>query len=230
MIETFGVKIDQLIEKSVFNKALTILDEQKQMKIRRFCHFQDAQRALIADILVRSIIVKKTKIKNKNIVFNNNKYGKPYFKFDKNFEFNIAHSGKWVVCAVHNSPVGIDIEEIQPIDFEIARRFFAKSEYDLLLNKENNEQLSYFYDLWSIKESYIKASGKGLSIPLNSFSIYLKDNDIDIFTKNEFNNCFFKQYEIDSKYKMAVCGCSEDFSVGVKYIELNQLLADISKM
>ncbi|MGE2643814.1 4'-phosphopantetheinyl transferase family protein, partial [Escherichia coli] len=120
---------------------------------------------LIADLLVRSLIIRKYSISNEEIEFKNNLYGKPYLHNFSNFEFNVSHSGDWVVCAVDKFSIGIDVELIKPIEFEIAKSFFAEAEYNDLLSIEPLRKLDYFYDLWTIKESYVKVLGEGLTIP-----------------------------------------------------------------
>lgn len=229
MIDVYAVKAEKNLSESVFNKYLGFLDPEKQLRIKKFQKFEDAQKSLISDILVRAIIKKSVGISSKEIIFDHNEYGKPFLRNFDGFKFNISHSAEWVVCAAHNLEVGVDIEKIAPIDFEIARRFFSKREYSDLMSKDNYQQLPFFYELWSLKESYIKAVGKGLSISLKSFSISVSNNDIKLYTENQFNinNYYFKQYNIDHNYKMAACGCKNNFNNEVIYIEVEEILEQI---
>jgi 4'-phosphopantetheinyl transferase len=229
MIEVYAIKIHKEIETTIFSSLLSLVHRDKQLKISRFHNVQDAERALISEILLRSIIIEKLKIKNSEIIFDKNKFGKPFLKGSFNFEFNISHSGKWVVCAIHNNPIGVDIERVLPIDFDIARRFFTESEYNILLNKLDLEKVPFFYELWTLKESYIKAAGMGLSLHLNSFSINFMQSNIEVITDNEFSNRFFKQYTIDNEYKMSVCACANDFCPNIKYKSIDEVLAEILK-
>ncbi|HZJ82440.1 MAG TPA: hypothetical protein VFD57_01375 [Clostridia bacterium] len=48
--------------------------------------------------------------------------------------FNVPHSGNWGVCVEANNPVGMDIERIKAVDFNIAKRFFTKKEYRNLMD------------------------------------------------------------------------------------------------
>ncbi|MFU0800436.1 MAG: ACPS domain-containing protein [Xylanivirga thermophila] len=223
MINVHAVNVNHRLDESTFEHLMLYIKPERRAKIRRFHSLEDAQRALIADILLRIVICSELGIKNKEIIFDKNEYGKPFLKGNHSFHFNISHAGDWVVCATHSSPVGIDIEQIQPISFDIAKRFFSKNEYIDLMNIDDLQRLSYFYDLWTLKESYIKAAGKGLFIPLNSFAIRINDNDIRIETENEFSDCFFKRYSFESDYKMAVCGRINDFSNDVIVKELNKM-------
>ncbi|WP_429777359.1 4'-phosphopantetheinyl transferase family protein [Brevibacillus agri] len=65
------------------------------------------------------------------------------------------------------------------------QNIFSEEEYRDLLELNENDRLFYFYDLWTIKESYVKAIGKGLAIPLDSFTVKkFSDDDIKIIGHN----------------------------------------------
>ena len=211
MIEIYAAKLPKKIENEQFDKLILCLPEVKQKRIKRFKYFQDSLRTLLAEILIRSIIQKRIKGKNEELIFNTNRYGKPFLENIDNLYFNEAHSEEWVVCAVDCEPIGIDIELIKQIDFSIAERFFSKEEYKDLMSKDENEKLLYFFDLWTLKESYIKAVGKGLSIPLDSFTIRIHAGKIEFENKNDFKICYFMQYNIDVNYKLSVCASNIAF-------------------
>lgn len=102
--------------------------------------------------------------------------GKPCFAPAARLLFNCSHSGDWVVCALAAAgegieAVGIDIEQIdaQP-DYAVAR-FFHSGERAWLEAAAQAGRAEAFYRLWTLKESYIKALGRGLSEPLDSFQV-----------------------------------------------------------
>jgi 4'-phosphopantetheinyl transferase len=156
--------------------------------------------------------------------FDYNEYGKPCILEPKDIHFNISHSGDWVVCAIDNKPIGIDVETIKPIDLNIARRFFTVEEYNHLMKKDEYNRIRYFYMLWTLKESYIKAIGKGLKIPLNSFSFTIENGNVNINTQNEFGPCFFYQKEIDNNHIISVCALNKELMPDIEVIKMSQLL------
>ncbi|MGE7888617.1 4'-phosphopantetheinyl transferase family protein [Bacillus cereus] len=218
MIEIYAIKVPEFITESKFRRLLHYVSSKKKEQINRFIRHKDAYRTLLADILIRIVIRNKFKMKIHEIKFDSNKYGKPYLKSPNKFSFNLSHSGDWVVCVTHQSDIGVDIEKIQSIDLNIAQHCFTKEEYCDLETKQEHQQLEYFYDLWTLKESYIKAIGKGLHIPLNSFTIRKHcSNNIILQNSRIGNSWYFKQYELDPKYKLSICSMSNIFP---DYIEI----------
>ncbi|MGB0894606.1 MAG: 4'-phosphopantetheinyl transferase family protein [Parashewanella sp.] len=115
------------------------------------------------------------------------KWGKPKLS-DEQFKqtgihFNLSHSGDWLLLAIthvadpeKNISMGVDIERSRENTHykTILNRYFARSEIDdLLALSQEADQKQRFYDLWACKESYIKATGKGLATKLDSFAFDL---------------------------------------------------------
>ena len=155
--------------------------------------------------MARYAICNYSNRRNKDINFVTNKYGKPMLSNESELHFNISHSGSWVSCALHYSPIGIDIEQLLTIDIHFCKRFFTTEEYNALINESEKEREKYFYKLWTLKESYIKAEGKGLSIPLNSFNISIEKGGIYATANNDISNYKFKQFYLDESHVCAVC-------------------------
>ena len=98
-------------------------------------------------------------------------YGKPYFPALPDFHFSLSHSGERVLCVVSPRPVGCDVEEPQRSHEKIAERFFHPSEKAWLRAQPEEERADAFLRLWTCKESFIKALGLGLNLPLDSFAV-----------------------------------------------------------
>lgn len=205
MLDTYILKIDRNIEKDDFDRLLSWVSEEKKERILRFHRFEDAQRTLLGDVLARYAICKRLGVRNMDLVFGTNEYGKPVLHEPNGIHFNISHSGNWVVCAVDDNVVGIDVEMIKPIDFKIVERFFSRDEYISFVNQPEEMKLQYFYMIWTLKESYIKTEGKGLSIPLNSFTIMMESNDISVSVDNEIQEFNFYQSFLDGDTVYAIC-------------------------
>lgn len=221
-VEIYAVKIMDITEEKL-DKLCLLIDSEKKYKVKKLINKKDKIRTVIGEILVRIIISKELKINNKYIEFDKNQYGKPYLKDYSNFNFNISHSGDYVLCAVDNKSIGIDVEEVKHIDYEgIAKGFFTTKEFDYIINQDLKFQLNRFYEIWTLKESYIKCCGQGLSMPLKSFSIEVdKDRNIKVVSNNECKEHTFKLYDIELGYKAAVCSLNKEISNNITIVDQN---------
>ena len=170
-LEVFILIVDRDLPDTDYKTLIKLVSEEKQIRIGKFHFYRDAQNALLSDILARHEICKRTGLMNRQLLFSANEYGKPYLVNDPHIHFNLSHSGKYIACAIDSKPVGIDIEQIKPIDMKIAERFFSMDEILFIAAHVNEMRTNAFYNIWTRKESYIKLDGKGLSIPLSGFSV-----------------------------------------------------------
>lgn len=93
-------------------------------------------------------------------LFEYNKFGKPFLAHHPHIHFNMSHCKRAVTCLLANYPVGIDVEEINPFDSDVARYVLNSKEYDRVTN--SNDPATAFTTLWTIKESLIKLTGRGI--------------------------------------------------------------------
>ena len=91
-------------------------------------------------------------------------------------DFNLSHSEEWIICGLASTGrIGVDIEKIQPIDLSVTELCFTQEEIDYFQYIPHDRQLSFFFDIWTAKESFVKAIGKGLLYPLDSFGFNMDD-------------------------------------------------------
>jgi len=169
MFDVVILVADPALTQEGFDALLPLVSKERQERIKRFRFFKDAQNALLGDVLARTEICRATGLSNNELEFSTNEFGKPFLINDPCIHFNISHSGHYIACAIADVPVGIDVELIKPIDMKIAERFFAPDEKAYITG---NQQAARFFKVWTMKESRIKWEGKGLSIPLPSFSVF----------------------------------------------------------
>ncbi|MFT8350160.1 4'-phosphopantetheinyl transferase family protein [Clostridium saccharoperbutylacetonicum] len=224
-MEIYVTKISD-ISKERIDKLCLFINPERKSKIERFINKEDKIRALVGEILIKTIMAETLGIKSKNIIFNKNEFGKPYLKNYEKFNFNISHSGEFTVCAIDDRSIGIDIEQIKQIEYKvIAERFFSTCELKYINNTDLCNQLKKFYEIWTLKESYIKCCGMGLSMPLNKFSIDLSSSEIiRVAENNNYKQHLFKLIDINSNYKMAVCSTNINKLNNITVIEQNSLI------
>jgi 4'-phosphopantetheinyl transferase len=97
-------------------------------------------------------------------------YGKPFLEGHSGIHFNISHAAGAIVCAVSERPVGIDMERKRKINFRIMNRFFTENERAFVLTA-HNDQDERFTHIWTMKESYVKYTGKGFAECFEGFDV-----------------------------------------------------------
>lgn len=153
------------------------LSKDEQQRAALF-HFQkDREHFIVARGLLREILSRYLDQKPNDISFCYNQHGKPalHTHGQELLHFNISHSHGLALYAITSRPIGVDIERIRT-NFphsEIAEKFFSPQENAMLRSLPPNLQPKAFFTCWTRKEAYIKATGKGLSIPLNQFEVSL---------------------------------------------------------
>ncbi|PEY37237.1 phosphopantetheine-protein transferase [Bacillus cereus] len=220
-MEIYAVDVSNHLDRKYFQHLFECLGSQKQYRIQSFYHDDDKERALIGEILIRYMISHYLNMRPDRIILKYSTYGKPYIEEDSVF-FNLSHSGKWVVAVIDHKENGIDVQEIGKVDMSVAKNFFLQREYLELMQLEGKSRANLFYELWTLKESYIKTIGKGLSIPLNSFILEkLKGNQYQSFTGEKL--IFFQTYNIDPQYKMALGSYNSQLAQNVTILTSHHL-------
>jgi len=215
-------KIDMALSQETYDGLLQIISKENRERCLRFRRREDALRTLYGELIVRHVLCQQFSLKNEAIAFSKSNKGKPYVK-DSPVHFNISHAGDFVVCAFSEQEVGIDIEQIRAIDdLDLTKRYFHKCEYEDLLVLNASRRLDYFFSLWTLKESYMKWLGDGMSIPLNSFFFKITADDISMVDTNRDFSPFFKQYSVDG-YSLSLCSAVSDFPDKMDNISVENL-------
>lgn len=217
-----GVKIyaTQLNTSDTLDKydfILSCLTYEKRKRVLSFKQTDDQLRSLKGEWLIRSLLSEILSLSFNKLSLDINNYGKPYIKNVKGIHYNISHSSNWIVCAIANEKVGIDIEKIELIDYSIFSTCLSTNEIECLYSQPTEKQLLLFYDLWTLKESFYKCIGEGFFIPLNSLSIDPSTYNLT-FEESSRYPVSFKQYPIDPLYKLSVCSMNNSFTDNITIV------------
>ncbi|MEI7662024.1 MAG: 4'-phosphopantetheinyl transferase superfamily protein [Bacteroidota bacterium] len=217
MVETYATPAGRMYEMFYFDRMYPYLNSERREHINSFLHAEDAIRSLAGDWLARIVLSEKLHLNFSEILIDHDENGKPFYNASSGIHFNISHSGDWSVCAVSELPVGIDIEMVQPIDLSIARDCLTENEFETMTDfTVRKEQLDYFYTIWTIKESYLKAVGSGFSKAPYSFGTELNNHQIRLNGDVERGYCF-RQYNFDNDgYRLCACSLETQFSNKIK--------------
>lgn len=150
-----------------------MLSEDELQRANRFVFEKDKNMFASTRGTLRYLLGLYLAREPKDIRFSYNAYGKPLLQFPvSNMQFNVSHSKDTALLVFAHQTVGVDVEyqDSRFSSLQIAQRFFSPTEVEDLPQTFDAEFVSAFFDCWSRKESYIKAKGMGVSLPLDSFA------------------------------------------------------------
>ncbi|ASS50611.1 MAG: hypothetical protein A3D31_13695 [Candidatus Fluviicola riflensis] len=221
--ELIAVRLDRKLDALEFEVLLNCISPEKKAAIRAYYREEDQLRSLIGELLIRRILIERCGMTNAEISFVCSEHGKPMLVGSETIHFNSSHAGDWVVCAIDSKPIGVDVEQLKTANLAVSRSFFSPEEHlDICNAPDPNDR---FFDYWTLKESFIKQIGKGLSHPLNEFRVlFAEDGEIRIESGGKrLEDVVLKQYELEEGYKLGVCG-SGRLPARVRFLGLNEVI------
>lgn len=225
LANTINVNILELSgneDEGTCNLILKVLPKTSNKRYSAYSNLKSRLQSLSGELLARKSVADffNTKFITEEIFYTPK--GKPFFKNKENYFFNISHSSSIIVCATSCYTVGVDVENIRKISNNISKRYFTENENKYLETFDIAEYPEKFIQLWTLKESYLKAKGTGLAMELSSFSVINSENEF-IITETENSEKFklFSQ-KINSKTYLAVCGIGFN-DVNLNYVALDDL-------
>ena len=199
-----------LLTDSVKLTESTLSADEKE-RAARF-HFEaDRNQFAIAHGALRNILGRYLHRDPAELTFSINQYGKPAL-VNSNVEFNLSHSGDFVLIAVtQGRKIGVDVERIRQgiSSHVIAQQYFSKAEVAELQSLPIDQRESAFFTCWTRKEAYIKAQGLGLSLPLEGFDVSLTPGHPAILRatrpdEKEATRWTLRSLDVDPNYAGAV--------------------------
>jgi 4'-phosphopantetheinyl transferase len=154
----------------------SLLSPSEVAAANRFVFDHSRKAYVFAHGVLRQILGGYVDLSPEEIRFEQTRFGKPFLAGPHDqarVRFNMSHSGDAVLVAItRDRHIGADIERIRPLDFAgIVNSHFTAQECAFIRNQPTEKQQNAFFTCWTRKEAFIKAVGKGLSIPLNTFDV-----------------------------------------------------------
>lgn len=209
MVELYITDIKNIL--SNMNVHLNSLTAQRREKAKKFYFLEDSLRCIAGGLLLQKILNVKTDNEIEYTI-----YEKPFLKNDSRF-FNLSHSGDYVIMAVSDKIVGVDIEKIKTADMEVAKKCFQKAEIEYLQNHPLPDKI--FYSLWTRKESLMKATGYGLNMAPESFCVLPIDSSEIVLDGQTW---YFKHYTLNEDYAVSVCAQQNSFALKPEIVFFNE--------
>lgn len=133
-------------------------------------------------------------------------YGKPFFQDVNGAEFNISHSGDYVAVILADTPVGVDIQTVRSVKERVINK--VCNDYEKKFIFESDDINRAFIRLWTLKESYVKAIGRGMTFSMSRVNFDLENSSDEFFGKfsNQSGVFFTKDF---GSYILSACVLSE---------------------
>ena len=167
--------VEALRDPELFARGLSTVSEQRREKLARLRAEGARLLSLGAALLLDRMLIDAGLPPAGPFALG--EQGKPYLPDRPDVHFSLSHSGTWVLCALSDAELGCDVEGPRRFDPALARHFFHPDETAWLFSLPPREQDAAFLRLWTLKESYLKAVGLGLSLPLDAFRILPEGGD-----------------------------------------------------
>jgi 4'-phosphopantetheinyl transferase len=212
---------NEMIDDRQLPRLRSLLSDEEAARESHFYFADDRKRYLVTRAMVRMLLSRYAPIAPERWVFSKNAYGRPVIADAiaaaeteaRDLFFNLSHTRGLIVLAVtRGRELGVDVENIaaRTVSLDIAKHFFSADEVAELARVAPDRQQDRFFEYWTFKESYIKARGMGLSLPLNGFSFEFPQCEavrirIDPALEDQDEHWSFWQYRPSAGYLMALC-------------------------
>jgi 4'-phosphopantetheinyl transferase len=192
--------------------AMTLLSDAERVRCAAFYFEKHRTEYALSHAILRLVLSEYAPVKPEEWYFSFGEWGKPEIAgpaVDPPLWFNLSHTEGFVACVAGRvRQLGVDVENVNRMTscIEIARHSFAAAEYDYLKNLPPALQHEAFFRIWTLKEAYIKAEGKGLSIPLDSFHFRLSTGEVRLELSSGQNPgaWSFFEFQPGPRYRISV--------------------------
>ena len=204
-------------EEKTLRKLEVTLSSDELARANRFFAVRDRSNFIAARGILRELLGKYQNQAPAKLKFNYSSKGKPSLQPEEDhasMHFNISHShGLALLAFAANRNVGVDVEWVRPsVEVEeIAERYFSPREVAELKTLEPSSRTEGFFQCWTRKESYIKARGEGLHIPLESFSVSLTPDRPAVLDSADSSRWKLYSIALDEGYVGALVGAGKDW-------------------
>jgi 4'-phosphopantetheinyl transferase len=188
---------------------LALLDAQERARCQRFRFEKDRWLYLVAHVLLRTTLAEAAALDPRVFRFRSGDHGRPEIDEPaaaRHLRFNLTHAQGLAACVVaRDLDVGIDAESLdREIEPGLPARYFSPAENAALNRHEGQAWQRAFFQIWTLKEAYLKARGLGLSIALDSFSFQVDGDAISFAGDHPAQGWHFHVQELASGHILAL--------------------------
>ncbi|PNF14524.1 L-aminoadipate-semialdehyde dehydrogenase-phosphopantetheinyl transferase [Cryptotermes secundus] len=238
-----------------FQLAASCVQAEEKTRIGRFVFKKDAKASLIGRLMMRKYVSENSGLAYADIRFGRDDRGKPYLIGDHGgkptLNFNVSHQGNYTVLAGENGntvKVGIDVMKLEYSGgktlsefFRIMARHFSSHEWEIIQGNHvtsDEQRLSMFRRHWCLKESYVKATGTGITVDLQKISFRIRTDNLEVgevvtdtelyLNGTRLEDWKFEETLLDESHCVAVALSGKDSVsdlVSFKCLDFNELMS-----
>lgn len=235
MIHTYYMDVTQFEDKDLFQEKLESLSPYRQQKILQLKQEADRRRSLGAGLVLdHALRIYGNGLRERDMEYVLGEWGKPSLREYPEIHFSLSHSGAYAMCSIGGSPVGNDVERVRTGRLKVAERFFTAQELAFLYSgqdesvkksrpnnsgygsrnacEEEEEIVQRMFRIWTMKESFLKVTGRGMTLSLKDFSVIVEKEGDKVLVEHCFDAAAYhmKEYADIPGYRAAVCYLAED--------------------
>ena len=234
MLKVWIAAVKPLGDPTLYERWFERMPAYRKDKITRIAAPEGRQRSLAAGALEQTVF-RSLGLPEEPLRIG--RWGKPYFAGREDLYFNLSHSGDRVMLALSDHEVGCDVEKMREgkVSERVARRFFSKEERAMIGSARDEEQkLERFFRFWTLKESFLKTTGHGLTVRMDSFCVHLPDTiggEISLEQDVDPREFQLMEWSLRDGYCYSLCVAeSEDRSgedIEPEWVDLGRALSEL---
>ena len=211
-------------DERLFQTYHSAISDSERVRAALFRFDSDRERFVATRMLIRSVLSRYCGVQAQALRFGATKHGRPYVLPDAELlglpEFNLSHTNEVVIAAIgFGMRLGVDVESLsRPVPTEVATRCFSLEENAGIDMLQPDARSRRFYELWTLKECFVKAHGAGLTLSLEQFEFDLSQNGrigvklgADVVSVPE--TVVFWQFSLPDNHIAAVCSIGPEISL-----------------
>lgn len=215
-IHLYFIHPEQITDPALLDRYKSLLTDAELKQMSRYHYARHQHQYLLTRALIRTSLSAYYPVDPAEWIFGKNAYGKPEISHPDNtlpIRFNLSHTRGLIMCGIVSQfDIGVDVEDGQRstrAGLDSLSSYFSEPEIKDIKQLPPEAQKRRFFDYWTLKESYIKARGMGLAIPLDKFSFLFEENNLSGFSthpelKDEAANWQFWRFPMIDRYQAAV--------------------------
>ena len=221
-MELVATLIPDLPHKKLISMLDQQIEENEVNRIMGITNKDHAFRSAAGSLLLAQMVCRISGYPVSSISIHRYPNGKPFLPDFPNLHFNITHTDHLAVLAIDTHLVGVDIEKVSVARMAVANRFFSDSEKEMLNLCPEGQRNRLFFELWTIRESFVKAIGCGIFGTMHEFTPELKDTVWQI-NHQESGLWKIRHYNLFTDYIVALCSQKQVFPEEIEIIDFMRL-------